>query len=377
MTFFNALDILESSGKNDMAYVTDFAAHKIVYLLTVYLPLLMGSFLYSQEYLGSKIACFPTPGMSKDTLEAVNVHCWVKGYYTSLDLNNTTMTSQLQQVLSQPQRFFAIYLGMQAVLCTLPLLFWNATMKSSLLGIVESTDHFLRDLTKLLTDESQKLAAIKDKCSDRIKMYYEVAMDFAKNSSITSRFFIRMLLEFIIFGALILLQFYIYDYKPGKNYYCIMPDGQVSDAHCTVAMLDLLDKIWYANIGALGLAGLIDCLYLIGAAINMCSDSAREFFSELPFEPSLPQLTRWNTCTQMFSFKMLVLLFRENNAVMSQLYVLKSAVVGDNEAGVPPVNNGDQREATGTFNRFSDPAKHVTLETDTWQRRSQVMQQQQ
>ncbi len=50
-----ALEILQSAGQEDESLVTDFAVYKIFYILTVYIPLMISTFLLSQEYLGKDI----------------------------------------------------------------------------------------------------------------------------------------------------------------------------------------------------------------------------------------------------------------------------------------------------------------------------------
>lgn len=47
-----ALEILQSAGEDENTYVTDFALYKVIYILTVYGPIFMATFLLSQEYLG-------------------------------------------------------------------------------------------------------------------------------------------------------------------------------------------------------------------------------------------------------------------------------------------------------------------------------------
>ena len=47
-----ALEILQSAGEDDNTYVTDFALYKVMYILTIYTPVLVATFLLSQEYLG-------------------------------------------------------------------------------------------------------------------------------------------------------------------------------------------------------------------------------------------------------------------------------------------------------------------------------------
>ena len=50
--FLEALEILNSAGQDEDTYVTDFGLYKITYILTVYLPIALSTFLLSQEYLG-------------------------------------------------------------------------------------------------------------------------------------------------------------------------------------------------------------------------------------------------------------------------------------------------------------------------------------
>ena len=47
-----AFEILNSVGNNENAFVTDFGLYKIVYILTIYFPLGLSTFVLSQEYLG-------------------------------------------------------------------------------------------------------------------------------------------------------------------------------------------------------------------------------------------------------------------------------------------------------------------------------------
>ena len=47
-----ALEILQSAGQDEDTFVTDFSIYKVTYILTVYLPLMLATFLLSQEYLG-------------------------------------------------------------------------------------------------------------------------------------------------------------------------------------------------------------------------------------------------------------------------------------------------------------------------------------
>ncbi len=49
---FEALEILQSAGENEDTFVTDFARYKLISILTVYMQLMMSTFLLSQEYLG-------------------------------------------------------------------------------------------------------------------------------------------------------------------------------------------------------------------------------------------------------------------------------------------------------------------------------------
>lgn len=53
--FLEALEILNSAGQqDDGTFVTDFGIYKITYILTVYLPIALSTFLFSQEYLGKQ-----------------------------------------------------------------------------------------------------------------------------------------------------------------------------------------------------------------------------------------------------------------------------------------------------------------------------------
>ena len=47
-----AFEILQSAGQDDDTFVTDFAIYKVITILTVYLPMIISTFLLSQEYLG-------------------------------------------------------------------------------------------------------------------------------------------------------------------------------------------------------------------------------------------------------------------------------------------------------------------------------------
>ena len=52
---FEALEILQSAGQDQESLVTDFGIYKVIYLLTVYIPIIMATFLLSQEYLGKDV----------------------------------------------------------------------------------------------------------------------------------------------------------------------------------------------------------------------------------------------------------------------------------------------------------------------------------
>ena len=47
-----ALEILQNSGTDSEALVTDLGIYKVVQILTVYLPLATATFLLSQEFIG-------------------------------------------------------------------------------------------------------------------------------------------------------------------------------------------------------------------------------------------------------------------------------------------------------------------------------------
>ena len=53
-----AFEILQSGGQDENSFVTDFGLYKVIYILTVYLPIILSTFLFSQEYLGmSSFSC--------------------------------------------------------------------------------------------------------------------------------------------------------------------------------------------------------------------------------------------------------------------------------------------------------------------------------
>lgn len=47
-----AFELLQSAGQDEDTFVTDFAIYKIITIVTVYLPMIISTFLLSQEYLG-------------------------------------------------------------------------------------------------------------------------------------------------------------------------------------------------------------------------------------------------------------------------------------------------------------------------------------
>ncbi|CAH1796372.1 unnamed protein product [Owenia fusiformis] len=323
--FLEALEILKTTSEVDMSYVTDFSAHSVVYMLTVYIPIIMGAFLFSQEHIGDKISCFPPPEMSEGTWLAVNSHCWVKGYWTSRSLHNLTNVDQpLEQILTQPQRFYSILLGAQAMFFILPLVLWNSLTKSTLLGILEATNHFLEDLAKGMKSK-KKWVKIEKESHDKILQFHEITMDMAHSSKLAFSFCIRIVFELVLIGVFTFIQFMVYDYNPGKKFFCLLPEGVPSDIYCSVSMLDLLDKVWNANVICLFIAGGVDIAYLIMAILRI-KMSQSDLFQSLPFDVGIPQRWKetWQSCWTKFSYKLLMLLYKENNAIMTQLYVLKS-----------------------------------------------------
>ncbi|CAH1796373.1 unnamed protein product [Owenia fusiformis] len=322
MSFFGALDILSSGGDGE-TFVTDFSSFKIVYLLTVYLPVLMGAFLWSQEHLGAKIACFPNIALGDNQNKALNSHCWSEGFYVT---DPTDITKSLK---TQPHRFFAIYLGVQAVVFIVPVLVWNTLTKATLLGILAATKTFLSDLADLLIDGSDAedvreagIAMVKIRM--RIAQYYESTMEFAYNSKIAIKFIGRLLLEMALLVTFIVIQLFVYDSSSEKRFYCVLPGNYTNQVHCTLPMLDMLDNVWYANVIALGIALLINIVFICGAIKKLCQRSTPDIFMELPFDVDYPSNSVWKTSQANLSYKLMSSLFWENNPITTQLFMVQS-----------------------------------------------------
>ncbi len=66
--FLEALEILQSAGEDVNTYVTDFALYKVVSILTTYCPLMIATFLMSQEFLGRYPLMIVTFLMSQEFL---------------------------------------------------------------------------------------------------------------------------------------------------------------------------------------------------------------------------------------------------------------------------------------------------------------------
>ena len=113
-----AFEILQSGGQDENAFVTDFGLYKVLHILTVYLPIILSTFLLSQQYLGElnianiqahisgsrdvrcfphstgdKVACFAPEHFSEPQAQALNEYCWTNGYWVAFLYNKTYISN--------------------------------------------------------------------------------------------------------------------------------------------------------------------------------------------------------------------------------------------------------------------------------------------
>ncbi|CAH1796374.1 unnamed protein product [Owenia fusiformis] len=337
-----ALEILKSTDDDVTAHVTDFSVYKVVYILTVYVPVVMATLMLSQEYLGSKIACFAPESFSDSQSEALNEYCWTNGYWIA---NDTAMERSLY---TQPHRFYPYYLPLQAILFVIPILVWNVMTKSRLLAIIKATEQFLEDLLELLnpkqeekeTDEEVEKMHIKVK--EMIGHYHQITLEFARDSKLSVILCVRLCIEL---GFLLLCiggQFFIYDHR-NKVYHCSLPSMGQDEVLCVVPVLDLLDIIWTINFGALCIALGLNFLFIAMTYYSIHQETVVDLYEGLPFTFDMPKV-QWEDIFMKHSYELMCVIFEENNNITMQAYILRTIKPPDAMMFKSPANS----ETTGS-----------------------------
>ncbi|CAD5118865.1 DgyrCDS7539 [Dimorphilus gyrociliatus] len=328
-----ALEILQSAGEDENTYVTDFALYKVIYILTVYGPIFMATFLLSQEYLGEKIACFPPENFTDSQADSVNEFCWNGGFCSSSaeELQALKQGVNVRTLFSQPHRYYPLYLPLQALVMMSPIIIWNVLTKSKLLAILRATEEFLEDLTSIVQDKDDK-DTIKSRATSLIKQFHNTCISASEDTQLAKILMIRIGWEFCLIVGGIFLQFKVFNHNP-KQFHCYLPMFIDEEITCTVPVLDLLDVIWSIAVACLVLALGLNLMFAY-ITMKMHFEMFQPlFFNSLPYgdQDDFNEDIQWSDNFIQHSYELLVMIFEENNAVMTKAFVL-SAMKPPNQA---------------------------------------------
>lgn len=212
-----------------------------------------------------------------------------------------------------------------------PIIIWNVLTKSKLLAILRATEEFLEDLTSIVQDKEDK-DTIKSRATSSIKQFHHTCVAASQDTQLAKILMIRIGWEFCLILGGIFLQFKVFNHNP-KQFHCFLPMFTSEEITCTVPVLDLLDVIWSIAVACLVLAL---CLNLMFAYITMKMHFEvfqPLFFNDLPYgdQDDFNEDIQWSDNFIQHSYELLVMIFEENNAIMTKAYVL-SAMKPPNQA---------------------------------------------
>ncbi|ELT93681.1 hypothetical protein CAPTEDRAFT_226332 [Capitella teleta] len=319
-----AFELLQSAGQDVDTFVTDFAIYKVITILTVYLPMVISTFLLSQEYLGDKIACFAPENFTEPQAESLHEYCWTNGYWISEG------TPQIKSLYTQPHRYYPLYLPLQVIVTMSPVILWNIMTKNQLLAILRATEEFLEDLLEMVTnvdETNEKETALK--AGNRMRQFHNTCVTACKTCRLSRITCIRVGYEMLLNCMVLLAQFKIYDHQD-KDYHCRIPELYPDEIMCTVPTLDLLDMIWSINVTCL-LISLIINVYtgvILYHVHNM--EYQPMFYNNLPYgdSDSFNENVHWDDPWLKDSYVLLTRIFLENNPIMTKSYVLQAMKPG-------------------------------------------------
>ena len=284
---------------------------------------------------GKKIACFAPADFTDPQAESLDEFCWNRGTWTSRQGSTPTPTFGLYR---QPHRYFAFYLPLQAALCLLPLIIWNVRTKSAVMASLRGTEEFCESLIDMCatshedrdhgdsTSSGNAIENLKESVKRKLHHFHELTMSSASEIDLSGNLFKRMLLELVVFGVALFLQFQLYDTGGEKSFSCVLPEIHPEEAMCTIPILDLLDFIWSLNVGGLTLA-LVMCVYSLYKEASLYYGAYQPLFiNDFPYgeEDDFNENVIWDNNSTKHSYELLTMIMMENNSIMTKVYVLNA-----------------------------------------------------
>ena len=270
------------------------------------------------RFSGEKIACFAPANFTESQAEALKEYCWNNGFWVRPG------SEPEKSLLTQPHRYFPLYLPIQAVIFLSTVIFWNIMTKSRLLAILRGTEAFLDDLQEVVNRKDEEDdEKIEHQAVTLIRQFHETCQAAARDSMLSVVIIVRLVAEGLIVGTAIAVQFMIYD-NGEKNYQCSIPRLAPAPIMCTVPILDLLDFVWSVNVGALLLSSMIT-VFLIVKIIRMYRQEYQPYFyNNLPYgdEDNFNENVQWGSSWVKVSYRLLIQIFTENNPIMTRAYKL-------------------------------------------------------
>ena len=305
-------------------------------------------------FAGQKIACFAPENFTDGQAGALNEYCWNSGFWIGPGVPH------VKSLFTQPHRYYAFYLAVQAVFCMSPIILWNVATKSRLLAVLRGTEEFLEDLVKLIMDGRDDMdpADLAEKVKGQLRQFHQIGYGAARASNLSAVLIARQCWELVLFCSLLLLQFLIYDFQSDKSFSCQVTELSPESIMCTVPVLDLLDFIWSLNVGALTIAIFIMAILIHGEIRSHFGKYQPMFINDLPYgdQDDFNEKVQWESNFTKHSYELLTLIYEENSTIMTQVYVLQAL-----KPSVPEVDSSDSEYESETDEPEEDdiPKHHV------------------
>ncbi len=276
------------------------------------------------NFSGDKIACFAPENFTDGQVGAVNEYCWNNGYWVGPDVQ------PVKALYTQPHRFYAFYLAVQAIVCLSPTILWNILTKSRLLAVLRGTEEFLENLVESIeqgTEEDTDPEELEEKVKGQLRQFHNICMNASKESNLSYILIGRQLLELFLYLMFLGLQLLVFDYNnPQRIYHCVIAQLTLQPIMCTVPVLDLLDFIWLLTIITLVIALIIVFFFIQGEVRAYFGLYLPLFFEDLPYgdETDFHENVVWENNAIKHSYELLTMIYEENATIMTKVYVLNA-----------------------------------------------------